>query len=289
MFCKGFCQACRLPLGNGPAVATSQDDGFSVAADMRLPGIAQKRPDKIFSLAPPISLCIDGQIWQGQYADYGKPWSNLIAQCRYAEEARNVFERLADQAAADFALPGNKRITETLGPTCRAHRWLETVCTMPFVKVHCETVKADCPSNGSMSTYIREVPGDIFIASARTIESLAQSPQTAATETLPAVTPKQRKGDAGAVDTVQDRLSKAEHGRQVRLRNWAIGLGEEDGQWRLFQWFGNQQRWCERGQATIRAIRFGIEDDEVGEKTEVWESLGGVEKSTVKPLKPFIR
>jgi hypothetical protein len=97
----------------------------------------------------------------------------------------------------------------------------------------------------------RRPPGDIFTASARTIEALSQSPQIAGTETPLAADPKQSETAGGAVSTVRDRPSEAEHGRQVRLSHWAIGLGEKDGQWRLFHWFGNQQRWCERGLAAI--------------------------------------
>jgi hypothetical protein len=38
---------------------------------------------------------------------------------------------------------------------------------------------------------------------------------------------------------------------KVRLSHWAIAVAEASREWRLFQWFGNKQRWCERGLATV--------------------------------------
>jgi hypothetical protein len=55
----------------------------------------------------------------------------------------------------------------------------------------------------------------------------------------------------GEPQAAREQEEKDHQKRSSRLSHWAIGLAEKPGQWHLFQWFGNQQRWRERGLATV--------------------------------------
>ena len=55
-------------------------------------------------------------------------------------------------------------------------------------------------------------------------------------------------------------LPAAGHGnakekRAIKWSHWAIGMGEKPEEWRLFHWFGDKHRWCDRGCAEIPAGR----------------------------------
>ncbi len=55
--------------------------------------------------------------------------------------------------------------------------------------------------------------------------------------------------DPASVPTEDDAADP--NRKSVRLSHWALAIGEKQGEWYIFQWFGNKQRWASRGLAEI--------------------------------------
>jgi hypothetical protein len=159
-----FAAVCEIVNPDWPQVAVNKDWRLGLSPDvwrniLRKPARQQFAPDD-----DTVWLRIDGRLWEGGYFDDGKPWDDVLEQLHHVQEARNVFERLADQAAGNFTLPLNNPDGEFPLETKPAHRWLECVCAMPFVEV--EFRQSDT------HRLVRNVLGDIFTASARAVEIL---------------------------------------------------------------------------------------------------------------------
>ncbi len=134
--------------------------------------LLHRQPGAPFSPLSTLWLRIDGKLWEGAYFDGGEMSDDLQEQFRHLEAGRVEFERLVGLAAGHFEMlptpsPG---LDFPLEPKPE-HRWLETLCRMDFVEF-----------DDSQEYLLKRVPGDLFTASMRTIEILAQnSPvQTAA-------------------------------------------------------------------------------------------------------------
>ena len=131
--------------------------------------LLNRRPGTPFSPLSTVWLRIEGKVWEGAYFNGGKLWDDLHAQNRHLEDGIAELENLAAGAAGHFSMPPSPTpgVDFPLEPK-PAHRWLEIVCGMGPVEI-----VEDQPC------LMKRVSGDLFTASARTIEDLAKSPDSA--------------------------------------------------------------------------------------------------------------
>jgi hypothetical protein len=107
------------------------------------------------------------RLWQGAYFDDDSPWENLHEQLRQFDQAKALFERLADEAAGHFApLPLDDAGSPFPGDNKPAHRWLARLCAMPFVEQE--------ERHFDVFRLVLNVHGSLFTASALTVEALAR-------------------------------------------------------------------------------------------------------------------
>ena len=125
--------------------------------------ILRKRPGTFFAPLSARWIRLNDQLWEGAFFNGGELWEDVKEQFAHLQKGIVEFERVARLAAGHFDVSASPHpsVDFPLG-TNPADRWLEILCLMEFVE-----------KDNREAFFVRRVPGDVFTASARAIETLA--------------------------------------------------------------------------------------------------------------------
>lgn len=127
-----------------------------------------KPPGRLFTPLSTRWLRIDTRLWEGAFYCDGELWSDLQKQFAHLEEGIREFERLAQNATGHYcSSPTPHPLVDWPLKPEPSDRWFEIVCSADFVEV-----------DDREGLLLRRIPGDVFTASARTVEILSQGKES---------------------------------------------------------------------------------------------------------------